>query len=60
MLSVYVPDEDAVRARYEAALAAGGSGVYEPSQRQWGAFAAQVADPDGHLWMIPVPPDWTA
>jgi uncharacterized glyoxalase superfamily protein PhnB len=25
----------------------------------WGAFAAQVADPDGHLWMILVPPDRT-
>jgi catechol 2,3-dioxygenase-like lactoylglutathione lyase family enzyme len=24
------------------------------------AFAAQVADPDGHLWMILVtPPDWS-
>ena len=61
VLSVYVPDEDAVQARYEAALAAGGTTVYEPSQREWGAFAAHVADPDGHLWMILVPPpDWTA
>ena len=25
-----------------------------------GELAAQVADPDGHLWMILVPPDWTA
>jgi len=33
VLSVYVPDEGAVRARYEAALAAGGSVVYEPSQQ---------------------------
>jgi catechol 2,3-dioxygenase-like lactoylglutathione lyase family enzyme len=60
VLSVYVPDEDAVRARYVAALAAGGSSVYQPSQQTWGAFAAQVADPDGHLWMILVLPDWTA
>jgi len=60
VLSLYVDDEDAVRARYEAALVAGGTGVYEPSRREWGAFAAQVADPDGHLWMILVPPDWTA
>ena len=60
VLSVYVADENAVRARYEAALAAGGSGVYGPSQQQWGAFAAQVTDPDGHLWMILVAPDWTA
>ena len=59
VLAVYAPDEDAVQALYEAALAAGGSSVYEPSQQQWNAFAAQVADPDGHLWMILVqPPDW--
>ena len=60
VLSVNASDEDAVRARYEAALAAGGTTVYEPSQREWGAFAAQVTDPDGHLWMILVAPaDWS-
>ena len=49
-----------MRVRYETALAAGGTTVSEPSQREWGAFAAQVADPDGHLWMILIiPPDWT-
>ena len=48
-----------MRARYETALAAGGTGVFEPSQQEWSGFAAQVADPDGHLWMILVsPPDW--
>ena len=52
VLSVYVRDEDA--------LAAGGTTISAPSQREWGAFAAQVADPDGHLWMILVSPsDWT-
>ena len=52
-------NEDAVQARFAAALAAGGTSVYEPSQQEWGAFAAQVADPDGHLWMILIPPaDW--
>jgi predicted lactoylglutathione lyase len=60
VLSVYAADEHAVRARYEAALAAGGTSVYEPVQQGWNAFAAQVADPDGHLWMLlVVPPDWT-
>jgi uncharacterized glyoxalase superfamily protein PhnB len=60
VLSIFVPDEDAVRVRYDAALAAGGTTVYEPSPQEWGAFAAQVADPDGHLWMIVVrPDDWT-
>lgn len=60
VLSFYVSDEDAVHARYEAALAAGGSTIHAPSQTEWGAFAAQVADPDGHLCMILVSPsDWT-
>ena len=59
VLSVYVPDEHGVQARYEAAVAAGAITVYEPSQQEWNAFAAQVADPDGHLWMILVrPSDW--
>src|SRR6478752_4716925 len=59
LLSVYAPDEDAVRERYAAALAAGGTSVYEPAQQGWNAFAAQVDDPDGHLWMIVVQPaDW--
>src|SRR5688500_7363794 len=40
VLSLYVADEDAVRARYEAARAAGGSGVYAPAPQHWGAFAA--------------------
>jgi uncharacterized protein len=33
VLTVYAPDEDAVRARYQAALGAGGTSIYEPSQR---------------------------
>jgi catechol 2,3-dioxygenase-like lactoylglutathione lyase family enzyme len=57
VLSVYVSDEHAARVRYEAALAAGGTTVYEPSRQEWGSFAAQVADPDGHLWMVLVRPD---
>jgi uncharacterized glyoxalase superfamily protein PhnB len=59
VLSVYARDKDAVRARYAAALAAGGTSVYEPALQDWNAFAAQIEDPDGHLWMILVqPPDW--
>ena len=59
VLSVYVPDEDAVRTRYAAALASGGTSIYEPGPQPWDAFAAQVEDPDGHVWMILVrPSDW--
>jgi predicted lactoylglutathione lyase len=61
VLSMYAPDEDAVRARYDAAVAAGATSVHQPGHREWGAFAAQITDPDGHLWMILVrPDDWTA
>jgi uncharacterized protein len=59
VLSVSALDEDAVQARYDAAVASGAATVYEPARQEWNAFAAQVADPDGHLWMILVsPPDW--
>ena len=61
VLSVYAPDEEAVRARFQAALGAGGTSISAPSQQEWGAFTAQVGDPDGHLWMILVAPsDWAA
>lgn len=61
LLTVAAHDADAVRARFDAALAAGGTCVYEPAQQPWNAFAAQVADPDGHLWMILVrPDDWAS
>ena len=26
--------------------------VVEPGRQSWGGYAATVADPDGHLWMI--------
>ena len=59
VLCIYASDEGAVRARYADALAAGGTSVYEPSQQEWNACAAQVEDPDGHLWMILLQPsDW--
>lgn len=57
VLTVYATDDNAVRTRYQSAIDAGGTAVYEPSKREWGAFAAQIADPDGHLWMILVAPD---
>ena len=59
VLCHYAPDEAAVSARHNAAVAAGGTSVYEPAHQHWGAFAAQVHDPDGHLWMLLLQPsDW--
>jgi uncharacterized glyoxalase superfamily protein PhnB len=46
LLSVSVPDEDAVRICYAAALAIGNQRL-EPAQQKWGAFAAQAEDPTG-------------
>jgi catechol 2,3-dioxygenase-like lactoylglutathione lyase family enzyme len=43
-----------------AALSAGGTSIYEPSQQEWGAFAAQVADPRRPPGTILVSPsDWS-
>ncbi|MPN18889.1 hypothetical protein SDC9_166254 [bioreactor metagenome] len=39
-----------VRAAYEEWLAAGGYSVRPPTDRDWGAYTAIVADPDAHLW----------
>ena len=46
-------DTDAeVDALAERARAAGAEVVIEPGRQSWGGYAATVADPDGHLWMI--------
>lgn len=61
ILCIHATDPVGVNARYDTAVAAGATAVYEPAQQQWNAFAAQVTDPDGHLWMILVrPDDWSS
>ena len=40
-------DPDAV---YEAAIAHGGTSLYEPRDEDYGGRAAGVADPEGNLW----------
>lgn len=59
---VYAPDARATSGALRRRSRRRRNHRVEPSQREWGALAAQVADPDGHLWMIlvPPPPDWTA
>lgn len=37
--------------------AAGGAVAAAPSTQPWG-YAATLADPDGHLWMVLVPAAW--
>src|SRR5690606_18744280 len=41
LLSANAANEDDLRARYEAALAAGGTSIQEPSRQEWGALTAQ-------------------
>jgi catechol 2,3-dioxygenase-like lactoylglutathione lyase family enzyme len=52
LLSAHASDEDELRERYDAALAAGGTSVQAPRRQEWGTVTAQVLDPDGNLWMI--------
>jgi len=47
LLSVSVPDEDAVQIRYAAALAAGRTSVYELAQQKWDASHAKSRTPTG-------------
>jgi PhnB protein len=49
MLSIYVPDVDAVSA---AALAAGATGVREPEDQFYGDRMSSIVDPWGHRWSI--------
>lgn len=48
---VEVPDRGAVTAFAERWTAAGGSVAAGPEDRGW-AVTANLADPDGHLWMV--------
>jgi uncharacterized glyoxalase superfamily protein PhnB len=52
LLSLDAPDDAAVDAMVERARAAGADVVVEPERQPWGRYAATLADPDGHLWMI--------
>jgi len=47
-----VSDEEAVRAVFAEAVAAGATALKEPSSVFWGGYTAYFADPDGHLWEV--------
>lgn len=51
-LGINVESRDAVDEAFQAALAAGATGVAEPVQREWGGYSAYVADPEGNRWEI--------
>ena len=52
LLSLDAAGDTEVDAIVERARAAGADVVVEPGRQPWGAYAATLADPDGHLWMI--------
>jgi uncharacterized protein len=39
-------------------VAAGGSVLAAPEQREWGGYSGYVADPDGHPWEVAYNPGW--
>ena len=52
LLSLDAGADEEVDALVERARAAGADVLLEPGRQPWGGYAATVADPDGHLWMI--------
>jgi len=52
LLSVEAATDAEVDALAERARAAGAEVVVPAGRQSWGGYAATVADPDGHLWMI--------
>ena len=50
-LALRLDSHAAVDALVDRARGAGAEIVSEPSQKEW-AYAANFADPDGHLWMV--------
>lgn len=51
MLTIVVPDADAVSASFDRAVGAGARPVTEPAEHDWG-YTALAADPDEHLWTL--------
>lgn len=56
-LVLTLEDSSEVDALFRRAVAAGAQVVAEPAQQPWG-YVANVADPDGHLWMVLTDPAW--
>ena len=54
-LSIVLATDDDVDALIEQARSAGAEIAGEPQRQPWG-YAANFADPDGHLWMVVADP----
>jgi len=51
-------DRAGVDAAYQAALAAGATGLKAPEPVFWGGYSGYFADPDGHVWELAHNPCW--
>ena len=52
------PTEAEVDAAWEAAVAAGATGLKRPEKVFWGGYSGYWADPDGHVWEVAMNPFW--
>lgn len=50
--------EAEVDAAYNAALAAGATGMKAPEKVFWGGYSGYWSDPDGHVWEVAMNPFW--
>ncbi len=50
--------EAEVDAAFDAALAAGATGLKRPEKVFWGGYSGYWADPDGHVWEVALNPFW--
>lgn len=57
ILSMAMDTPEEVDASIARAVEAGGEVTLEAGDQPWG-YAGNIADPDGHLWMILVPAAW--
>jgi len=52
ILEYYLPDRDAVEAKYAQLVAAGAPGYRAPFETSFGMYFAMVKDPDGHIVLL--------
>ncbi len=64
-LAINLGSDEAVRAAFDTAIAAGGTAVKPPAKAIFDGLSGYFADPDGHLWEVahnsafPLNPDGT-
>jgi uncharacterized protein len=59
LLSLNLPSDEAVRAAFTRAVAAGARPLSSPQLRPWGGFRGTFLDPQGFPWELCHNPKWT-